>query len=133
MLRCLEPENCNSKRNKREEETIYNKIHGILACESDLERIKKIAYSRTISIWQIKRAKIILGVMEKKSIEKMVIDLRVSPNFIINSMKIFAVAGLDYLNRPARKPTSREASIEKCCLFLKIVMMITLTNGIKSV
>jgi len=85
----------------------------MLARESDLERIKKIAYSRTISIWQIKRAKIILGVMEKKSVEKMVIDLRVPPNSIIDSMKKFAVAGVDYLNRPARKPTSREALVEK--------------------
>lgn len=119
MLRCLELENCNSKRNKREEETVYNKIYRILSCESDLERIKKIADSRTISIWQIKRAKIILGVMEKKSIEKMVIDLRVSPNSIIKSMKNFVVAGLDYLNSPARKPTSREASVEKLLSFLE--------------
>ena len=119
MLRCLEPENCNSKRNRREEETVYNKIHRILACEKDLERIKKIAYSRTISIWQIKRAKIILGVMEKKSIEKMVIDLRVSPKSIINSMKNFVATGLEYLSQPARKPTSREASAEKLLAFLE--------------
>jgi hypothetical protein len=119
LLRCLEPENCNSKRDKSEEEAVYNKIHRILACENNLESIKKIASSRTMSIWQIKRAKIILGVMEGKSIEKMVIDIRVSPNSIINSMKKFTVAGLEYLNRPARKPTSREALVEKLLSFLE--------------
>ncbi len=119
MLRCLEPENCNSQRNKSEEEAVYNKIHGILACDSILERIKKIAFSRTISIWQIKRAKIMLGVMEKKSIEKMVVDLRVPPNSIIKSINQFAITGLAYLNCAGRKPTSREASVEKLLSFLE--------------
>jgi hypothetical protein len=119
LLRCLEPENCNSQRNRSEEEAAYNKIHGILACKSALESIKKIASSRSISIWQIKRAKIILGVMENKSIEKMVIALRVPPNSIIKSIKQFATTGLAYLNRPGRKPSSREASVEKLLSFLE--------------
>jgi hypothetical protein len=119
LLRCLEPENCNSQRNRSEEEAVYNKIHGILACESNLESIKKIASSRTLSIWQIKRAKIILGIMEKKSIEKMVVDLRVPPNSIIKSIKQFAITGLEYFNRTGRKPTSREASVEKLLSFLE--------------
>jgi len=119
LLRCLEPENCNSQRNKSEEEAAYNKIHEILACENNFESIKNIASSRTISIWQIKRAKIILGVMENKSIEKMVVDLRVPPNSIIKSINQFAITGLAYLNCAGRKPTSREASVEKLLSFLE--------------
>ncbi len=46
-------------------------------------------------------------------------DLRVPPNSIIKGIKQFAITGLEYLNHAGRKPTSREASVEKLLSFLE--------------
>ena len=41
--------------------------HQITCSRQEVEKIEKIARSRTAGIWRIKRAKIILGVLKRKT------------------------------------------------------------------
>jgi hypothetical protein len=92
----------------------------IIRCsEKDLEKIKRIAVSRTAGIWRIKRAKIILGTIEGKNVDKLVLDVRVPPDSIKKCLKEFIQKGLRYFEKPERKPTSREAAVEKMLAFLE--------------
>lgn len=88
---------------------------------SDEQRfyIEAIAQSRTLGIWRIKRAKIILGTLDGKTVQKMVIDVRVPPESIIKCQKGFVDHGIAYFKTPDRAPTSREAGVEKMLLFLE--------------
>ncbi|OQY08579.1 MAG: hypothetical protein B6I22_00160 [Desulfobacteraceae bacterium 4572_123] len=113
MLRCLEPENCSIDRDTIQEKRAQKKICDILSCENILKQVKTIASSRTAGIWRIKRAKIILGALDNKSVERMVLDLRVPPTSIIKAMEDFTEKGLQYFKTPGRKPTQREACVEK--------------------
>jgi len=53
--------------------------HKITCSRKDIEKIEKIARCRTAGIWRIKRAKIILGTLERKTVDKIVLDVRVPP------------------------------------------------------
>ena len=77
------------------------------------EELRKIAASTNAGIWRIKRAKIILGVLEGKSIERLVLDVRVVPESIIKCLKRFSEEGMRFFDSPDRIPTLREAAVER--------------------
>lgn len=83
------------------------------------EELQSIARSTTAGIWRIKRAKIILGILEGKSIDRLVLEVRVPPLSIIKCRQQFAKAGMAYFAKPDRKPTPREASVERLLVFLE--------------
>ena len=49
----------------------------------------------------------------------MVLDVRVPPETIIRCQKAFAEKGMKYFEVPGRKPTPREAGVEKMLAFLE--------------
>ena len=67
MLRWLSPENGLNKTDNYSSKKIHNKICEILSSQEKFEKLKEIANRRTEGIWRIKRAKIILGTLEKKA------------------------------------------------------------------
>ncbi len=91
----------------------------IFCSEQEVEKIKKIAYSRTASIWRIKRAKIILGTLEGRSVDQLVFDVRVTPTSIKKCQQRFIQKGLKYFEGSTRRPTKREASVERMLAFLE--------------
>ena len=57
-------------------------------CSRDQKRkLQEMAQSRTIGIWRMKRAKVILGTLEGKALERLVVDLRVPPESIIKCVE----------------------------------------------
>lgn len=119
MLRWLSPENGLNKTDNYSSEKIQNKICEFLSSQEQFEKLKKIANSRTQGIWRIKRAKIIIGTLENKSVERMVIEVRVPPESIIKCQTSFAKEGLKYFEYPSRRPTQREANVEQILAFLE--------------
>lgn len=119
MLRWLRPENSTKDKEENLSKLVYDKIRGILSSSIELEKLKKIANSQTSGIWRIKRAKIILGTLANKSIERLVLELRVPPESIIKCQAGFANKGFKYLKYPVRKPTQREANVERILACLK--------------
>ena len=83
------------------------------------QQMMTMAQSRTAGIWRIKRAKIILGTLEGKSVQRMVTDVRVPPESIIRCQENFAAQGMDFLKTPCRLPTSRESGVETLMNFLE--------------
>jgi len=69
----------------------------ITCSEKKISKIRIIARSRTAGIWRIKRAKIILGHLEGKTIDRLVLDVRVPPETIKKCLKSFASNGLKFL------------------------------------
>lgn len=119
MLRWLRTENGTKDKEEYLNKSVYDKIRDILSSSKELKRLKKIATSQTAGIWRIKRAKIILGTLANKSIERLVLEVRVPPESIIKCQAGFANEGLKYLEYPDRKPTQREANVERVLAYLE--------------
>ena len=119
MLSWLETKDEDEKERLVRENNIRTKILEISRNPLDLEKIEKIAASRTAGIWRIKRAKIILGTLKGKSIEKMVLEVRVPPESVLKCQVSFAEQGLKYFDHPSRKPTGRETTVEHMLAFLE--------------
>jgi hypothetical protein len=83
------------------------------------EQLQRIARSTTAGIWRIKRAKIILGTLEGKSVDRLVLDVRVPPVSIMKCRQRFAKEGMTYFAAPGREPTAREANVEAILAFLE--------------
>ncbi|MDZ7699211.1 MAG: DUF4338 domain-containing protein [Deltaproteobacteria bacterium] len=81
--------------------------------DEEKTRLMEMAQSRTIGIWRMKRAKVILGAIEGKPLERLTVDIRVPPESIVKCVEAFLREGPAYLHHPIRKPTSREARVEK--------------------
>ena len=119
MIRWLEPENGPKDKALSQDKSILNKIDVILSSKKNMRKLKEIAGSRTAGIWRIKRAKIIFGAREGKSVEELVLAVRVTPNSIIKCLKKFAENGLKYFDQPERRPTQREIAVENMLFFLE--------------
>ena len=119
MLRWLELENGEKDENLDQRTTVKDKINKIVNSIEKLENLKTIAQSRTMGIWRIKRAKIILGTLAGKSVEKMVLEVRVPPASILECQDLFAEHGFNYFKNPKRGPTQREALVEQLLTFLE--------------
>lgn len=91
----------------------------IRCTKKETEELQQIACSRTAVVWRIKRAKIILGALAGRTVDQQVRDVRVPPQSIIKCRKKFVEQGLKYFNQPDRKPTNREAAVEKMLAFLE--------------
>ena len=72
-----------------------------------------MAKSRNLGIWRMKRAKLILGTLEGKTLESLVVDVRVPPETIVKCVEAFSKEGMKSLLHPTRKPTWRETRVEK--------------------
>ncbi len=94
-------------------------IPTILCSQEQEEELRQIARSTTAGIWRIKRAKIILGTLEGRSVDRLVFDVRVPPLSIIKCQQHFAKEGMAYFSKPDRDPTAREAVIERLLAFLE--------------
>ena len=81
--------------------------------EKQKEELRKIASSTSAGIWRIKRAKIILGTLEGKGIERLVLDVRVVPESIAKCLKRFPEEGMRFFDSSGRSPTLREAAVER--------------------
>ncbi len=91
----------------------------ILCSQEQKEELQQIARSTTAGIWRIKRAKIILGTLEGRSVDRLVFDVRVPPLSIIKCQHHFAEEGMAYFFKPDRDPTPREAVVERILAFLE--------------
>ena len=96
-----------------------NNDTGISCTSEELRRLKKIAASRPVGIWRIKRAKIILGALEGRSIDRLVYDVRVAPHSVRKCLTEFAHQRMEYFQTPQRRPTARESRVEKMLDFLE--------------
>ena len=92
---------------------MHETIQEFTCSQKQKEELRKIASSTTAGIWRIKRAKIILGALEGKSIERLVLDVRVVPESIIKCLKRFSEEGMRFFDIPDRSPTLREAAVER--------------------
>lgn len=91
----------------------------IKCSEEQIENLKKIASSTTAGIWRIKRAKIILGALEGRSVSRLVLEVRVPPDTIKKFLERFAKEKMKVFEKPNRRPTSREASVERMLALLE--------------
>jgi hypothetical protein len=83
-------------------------------CSSEQKNeLEKTAESRSLGIWRMKRAKVILGALEGKTLERLVLDVRVPPETIVKCVAAFSKQGTESLRNPTRKPTQRETRVEK--------------------
>ncbi len=80
---------------------------------AEKKRLEETAQSRTLGIWRIKRAKVILGALEGKTLERLVVDVRVPPETVVKCVEAFSKHGLESIQHPTRKPTPRETRVEK--------------------
>lgn len=91
----------------------------IINLSASIEKeLQKMAGSTTHTIWQIKRAKLILAADKGKTIKQLVTLLRVPPDSVKKCLASFADKGLAYLNTPVRKSTLREKKVESLLAFL---------------
>jgi len=96
-----------------------NIVETISCSEEQKEQLQRIAHSTTAGIWRTKRAKIILGTLQGKSVDRLVLEVRVPPLSIIKCRQRFAAEGMAYFATPNRDPTPREASVERILAFLE--------------
>jgi len=83
-------------------------------CSSEQKNeLEMTAKSRTLGIWRIKRAKVILGALDGKTLERLVLDVRVPPETIVKCVEAFSKQGTKSLQNPTRRPTQRETRVEK--------------------
>ena len=82
-------------------------------------RLKDIADSTTAGIWRIKRAKIVLGYWKGRTVDQLVLDVRVPPESVTRCIRDFNRKGLAYFDKPDRKPTDRELRVERVLSFLE--------------
>lgn len=118
MLRWLEPEN-GEKTAQPEQGDLIKRIHQRVETAAQRRQLEAIAKSRTAGIWRIKRAKIVLGTLEGKSVQRMVTGVRVPPESIMKCQKAFSEQGMAFFKTPDRVPTSREAGVENLLTFLE--------------
>jgi hypothetical protein len=90
----------------------------ISCSDEQKEQLRQIACSTSAGIWRIKRAKIILGTLEGKSVDRLVLDVRVPPLSVIKCINRFAQEEMNLFTTPARNPTPRESSVEHILTFL---------------
>jgi hypothetical protein len=91
-----------------------------IRCTTDQKKgLEQMAKSRELGIWRIKRAKIILGALEGKTLENLVVNVRVPPESIVKCVAAFSKEGIESLRHPTRKPTKREALVEKMLYMLE--------------
>ncbi|MHC1743062.1 MAG: Druantia anti-phage system protein DruA [Syntrophobacteraceae bacterium] len=91
-----------------------------IACsEEEIRQLEALAASRTAGIWRIKRAKIILGTLAGKNVERLVKETRVPPRSIARCLQDFARQRMLLFKVPQRGPTPREASVERILAFLE--------------
>jgi len=83
-----------------------------------LALLEEIANSTSLSVWQIKWAKAILGYNMGRSVKQLVKAVRVPPDTIEKVLIRFSREGLDLFKNPPRKPTQRERRVEKMHTFL---------------
>ena len=119
MLRWLEPESGEKDENLDQRKAVQDKIKKIVNSTEKLEYLKTVAQSRTMGIWRIKRAKIILGTLAGQKVKKLVVEVRVPPESIIECQDLFAEHGFSYFKNPKRGPTQREALVEQLLAFLE--------------
>ena len=79
-----------------EREAVQGRVRQIVNTPRKLEKLKAIARSRTLGIWRIKRAKIILGTLAGKTVRKMVLEVRVPPESILKCQDLFSKQEFDY-------------------------------------
>ena len=108
-----------SKNELNRTEQTRHEISDIFKDPGNFEKVKAIAASMSAGIWRIKRAKIILLTIEGKNAERIVLDLRVPPESILKCQASFARQGMKYFDHPSRKPTQREAAVERMLGFLE--------------
>jgi hypothetical protein len=118
LLRWLEPESGETEAQPHRL-ALIKRIRQIADTEEQYDQIEAIAKSRTAGIWRVKRAKIILGTLAGKTVQRMVIDVRVPPESIVKCQEAFSQWGMEYFRLPDRSPTTREARIEKLLGFLE--------------
>lgn len=82
-------------------------------------RLKDIAESTTAGIWRIKRAKIVLGFWKERTVDQLVLDVRVPPESVTRCINEFEKRGLAYFDEPDRRPTNRELRVERVLSFLE--------------
>lgn len=92
---------------------------GIPTTSALVVQVKAIANSRTAGIWRIKRAKIIMGLWDGKSVDELVTEVRVPPTSIERCRDAFRIEGLAYFEHPDRAPTARERRTERMLAFLE--------------
>jgi len=90
-----------------------------LTCsEEEIEQLKELARSTTVGIWRIKRAKILLGVLEGIAPARLMYQVRVPVLSIAKCIREFTKHRMAYFERPGRHPTAREAAVERMLAFL---------------
>lgn len=97
---------------------IQDTLTSIECSEEEKLQLQALAGSTTAGIWRVKRAKIILGAMEGKTVDQLVLLTRVPPRSIVRCCQDFAQQRMDYFKNPDRAPTVREASVERILAFL---------------
>jgi len=85
----------------------------------EVETLQRLAASRTAGIWRIKRARIILGTLAGRSVDRLMWDVRVPAKTVAAFQRTFVDRGLAAFERPERRPTSREATVERMLAFLQ--------------
>jgi len=119
LLCWLESTNGEDEREREERKRIQTKVREVLGSRGRLEKVKEIAGSKTAGIWRIKRAKILLGTLQGRSVEELVLDVRVPPESVMGCQRGFAEKGSRYFEQPERKPSRREAVVERMLAFLE--------------
>ncbi len=99
--------------NQNEEE-----LPQIAFTRDESEKIQQIAASTGAGIWRIKRAKILLGFVNGRTVEQLVLDVRVVPESIRKCVRRFSTERMKFFEKPGREPTGREASSERVLTFL---------------
>lgn len=85
-----------------------------LACSKEvIEQLRELAASKTAGIWRIKRAKALLGMIDRKSPEKLMYQVRVPVTSIVKCLMDFSRTRMAYFDRAQRPPTPREAAVER--------------------
>ena len=90
----------------------------LLCTPDELAALRRIAASQTAGVWRSKRAKIILGTLEGRSSERLMWDVRVPVRSVEAFQHRFAALRLAAFDRPDRRPTAREAAVERLLAFL---------------
>lgn len=85
----------------------------------EVEALQRLAASCTAGIWRIKRAKIILGTLAGRSVDRLMWDVRVPATTVAAFQLTFVERGMAAFERPERRPTSREATVERMLAFLQ--------------
>ena len=90
-----------------------------LACTpEEIKELREIARSTHAGIWRIKRAKIILGSIEGRTVQELVLDVRVVPESIKKCLRQFVEKRMRFFDKPHRAPTWRETAAERVLLLL---------------